>query len=173
MQTQDLSTLAQLYGDYIGRSLFTVAAHVGVHNKTFTNLRDRLGCHIDTYTAAFNWFAAHWPADPEWPRQIPRPAKSKKEAAGWSASHFGNTPASASPASSSVRQSQQCNILWSWQVQRRRNGLGSVSNRFAVPLAFHVGNDGRLAQCSGCAKRQKPSLKPQKLLIGSSKLGYL
>jgi len=81
MDTKHLTDLADLYAAHIGRGLFTVAARVGVHNKAFTNLKAGVGCHIDTYRKAMDWFAGNWPADLEWPRHIPRPPKPKKEAA--------------------------------------------------------------------------------------------
>ena len=81
METKHLSDLAELYATHIGRSLYTVASRVGVHNKAFTKLRDGLGCHVETYRHAMAWFAVNWPADLEWPHHIPRPSKSKKEAA--------------------------------------------------------------------------------------------
>jgi hypothetical protein len=81
METKHLSDLAQIYATHIGRGLYTVAARVGVHNKVFTKLRDGHGCHIDTYRHVMAWFDTNWPGDLEWPRHIPRPRKSKKEAA--------------------------------------------------------------------------------------------
>lgn len=81
MEPKHLSTLAGIYARHIDRSLFTVAARVGVHNKAFVHQRDGLGCHVDTYRRAMDWFSTNWPADLEWPPQVPRPAKSKKEAA--------------------------------------------------------------------------------------------
>jgi hypothetical protein len=81
MEPKHLSELAGLYADHIGRGLFTVAARVGVHSRTFTQLRDGKGCHVGTYHQALTWFAANWPTDLEWPRHIPRPPKAKKEAA--------------------------------------------------------------------------------------------
>lgn len=81
MDTKHLSDLAELYATHVGRGLHTLASRIGVHNKVFFRLREGHGCHIDTYRLISDWFATNWPADLEWPRHIPRPAKSKKEAA--------------------------------------------------------------------------------------------
>lgn len=81
MQSTDLITLAEAYAAHVGRGPYTVAARVGVHSRFFTRLKDGHGCHIDTFQKVFDWFNDNWPGDLEWPRQIPRPAKSKREAA--------------------------------------------------------------------------------------------
>lgn len=41
----------------------------------------RRGCTVRTFDRVLTWFNQHWPGDLEWPRDIPRPPKSKKEAA--------------------------------------------------------------------------------------------
>ncbi len=81
MEPTHLITLSTLYAAHIGRGLHTVAARVGVHSRAFTNLRDGVGCHVNTFKRAMDWFDQNWPADLEWPKSIPRPAKQKKEAA--------------------------------------------------------------------------------------------
>lgn len=72
MQYDHLTKLATTYADYANRSLMTVAKRVGVHNKTFVLLGQGRGCHVDTYLAAFAWFHENWPADLEWPADVPR-----------------------------------------------------------------------------------------------------
>jgi hypothetical protein len=81
MDPKYLSDLADAYAAYLGRGLFTIAGRVGVHGKFFVRLKDGHGCHIGTFLKVQRWFDANWPADLEWPRHIPRPAKQKREAA--------------------------------------------------------------------------------------------
>lgn len=85
MQYDYLTKLASTYAGYVKRSLMTVAKRAGVHNKTFVLLGQGKGCHVDTYQAAFRWFDANWPADLEWPTDVPRPSaqtpKRKRRAA--------------------------------------------------------------------------------------------
>lgn len=38
-------------------------------------------CRSKTRDSMIDWFAANWPRDLEWPRDIPRPPRKKKEAA--------------------------------------------------------------------------------------------
>jgi len=81
MQNSDLFTLAEAYTAHIGRGLYTLADRVGVHSRFFNRLQAGHGCHVDTFRHVMTWFDANWPGDLEWPRQVPRPRKSKKEAA--------------------------------------------------------------------------------------------
>ncbi|MEP4986287.1 MAG: hypothetical protein ABJV68_01095 [Paracoccaceae bacterium] len=46
----------------------------------FERLRGGKGCTIQTAQRAMVWFSENWPADLEWPADIPRPRK-KKDAA--------------------------------------------------------------------------------------------
>jgi hypothetical protein len=65
-------TLGSIYAAHIGRSLYTVAARIGVHPKLFERLQDGKGCHVDTYTETLRWFDENWPADLTWPEAVPR-----------------------------------------------------------------------------------------------------
>lgn len=76
----DLINLMNACATHVPRGPFTVAARVGVHSCVFTRLKDGHGCRIDTFQKVFGWFNENWPGDLEWPRHIPRPPKSKKEA---------------------------------------------------------------------------------------------
>lgn len=71
MDTKHLTLIAQTYADHIGRGLYTVAGRVGVHGRVFKQLLEGSGCHVSTYQRAMQWFADNWPADLEWPRQVP------------------------------------------------------------------------------------------------------
>lgn len=86
MQYEHLTKLASTYASHAGRSLMTVAKRVGVHNKTFVLLGQGRGCHFDTFTNAMRWFDENWPADLDWPQDVPRPSgaapsKRKRRAA--------------------------------------------------------------------------------------------
>jgi hypothetical protein len=78
-------TLARTYAAHIGRSLYTVAARVGVHPKFFQRLEAGHGCRVDTYAAVLGWFDANWPDDLDWPGDVLRPSeqtpKRKRRAA--------------------------------------------------------------------------------------------
>jgi len=81
METNHLITLATALAAHKGRSATTVAGWCGVHKRLFTRLSEGNGCRVDTYNKALSSFSELWPADLEWPRDIPRPPKSKKEKA--------------------------------------------------------------------------------------------
>jgi len=81
METTHLITLAQTLATHAGRTPRTVAGWCGVHSRLFDRLAAGRGCRVDTYNKALLAFGALWPADLEWPRDIPRPPKSKKEKA--------------------------------------------------------------------------------------------
>ena len=81
MQYSHLTELATLLAAHVGRSDMTVAKWCGVHSRLFLRLKAGGGCRVDTYNAAMAAFSDIWPRDLEWPRDIPRPSKSKKEAA--------------------------------------------------------------------------------------------
>ncbi|MBN7785173.1 hypothetical protein JYP51_09600 [Ponticoccus gilvus] len=82
MTTEDLVTLAERYALHVDRSEQTISNWItGTHARLFTRLRAGLGCNAKTLTKAFQWFSDNWPDDLAWPSDIPRPSKSKKEAA--------------------------------------------------------------------------------------------
>ncbi len=79
METHHLTTLAANLAAHMGRSETTVAGWCGVHNRLFTRLSAGNGCRVDTYNKALSSFSELWPADLEWPRDIPRPDPRKKK----------------------------------------------------------------------------------------------
>lgn len=81
MQYETLTHLCDTYSAHVARSQFTIAARAGVHSHFFSRLRKGAGCRVDTFNRVLGWFSDNWPADLEWPRHIPRPPKTKKEAA--------------------------------------------------------------------------------------------
>lgn len=78
---QDLITLADAYGRHLNLSHWRVSYLVRGDGQFFRRLTDGKGCTVKTAVAALGWFADHWPSDLAWPSDIPRPPRSKKEAA--------------------------------------------------------------------------------------------
>ena len=76
-----LVDLAESYGAHTGLSHWRVSFLVRGNGQFFKGLQEGKSCTLKTAAAVLDWFSDHWPADLEWPRQISRPPKSKKEAA--------------------------------------------------------------------------------------------
>lgn len=81
MNTQTLLSLAQLFAAHRGMKLSTVSTYAAKDGKFFGSLITGSGCTIRRAEKVLDYFDRNWPADLEWPRHIPRPPKSKKEAA--------------------------------------------------------------------------------------------
>ena len=81
MEYSHLITLAGLLGAHVNRSDLTIAKWCGVHSRLFLRLKANGGCRVDTFKSAMRAMSDLWPADLDWPASIPRPPKSKKEAA--------------------------------------------------------------------------------------------
>lgn len=81
MIIEHLITLAEEMAAHRGLSLSTISTYAAGDGKFFRKLKDGSGCTVARAARVFGWFSENWPADLEWPRQIPRPPKSKKEAA--------------------------------------------------------------------------------------------
>ena len=79
--TKHLLDLAAAYGAHLGVTHWRVSFLVRGNGQFFKGLQDGRSCTLKTAAAVMQWFSDNWPADLEWPRQIPRPPKSKKEAA--------------------------------------------------------------------------------------------
>ena len=73
MQPKELMTLADCYTGHVGLTLSTVGAYSANDGKFFVRLRDGYDCRTKTAQKVANWFSTNWPADLEWPRDIPRP----------------------------------------------------------------------------------------------------
>ncbi|MDF3420188.1 hypothetical protein HKX23_17705 [Sulfitobacter sp. KE29] len=69
-----------MYSCHSGLSLATVSTYAANDGKFFRRLDEGAGCTLKTAERVVEWFAANWPDDLEWPRDIPRPSK-KKDAA--------------------------------------------------------------------------------------------
>lgn len=80
MNTDTLINLAAMYSSHSGLSSATVSTYAANDGKFFRRLDQGAGCTLKTAERVVEWFAANWPDDLEWPRDIPRPPK-KKDAA--------------------------------------------------------------------------------------------
>lgn len=74
-----LTRLAATLASHVGRSETTVAGWCGVHKRLFTRISEGNGCRVDTFNKALMAFSELWPADLEWPQDIPRPQSRKKK----------------------------------------------------------------------------------------------
>lgn len=81
MNTETLVTLAETYAEHRGLALSTVSTYAATDGKFFPELKKGASCTLRRAHRVLSWFGANWPADLEWPRDIPRPTKGKKEAA--------------------------------------------------------------------------------------------
>jgi hypothetical protein len=81
MDTKMLVNLAEAYAAHRGLKLSTVATYAATDGKFFKSLSEGAGCTIRKAAVVVAWFDQAWPSDLQWPPQIPRPSKSKKEAA--------------------------------------------------------------------------------------------
>lgn len=81
MDVRALIDLAERYAAHRGIKLATVSTYAAQDGKYFKNLKAGAGCTLRKASALVAWFSDNWPADLEWPRDIPRPAKPKREAA--------------------------------------------------------------------------------------------
>lgn len=80
MNTQNLVRLGQAYARHRGLELSTVSTYAARDGKWLGSLMNRSSCTIRKAIVVTQWFSDHWPADLEWPADIPRPTP-KKEAA--------------------------------------------------------------------------------------------
>ncbi|WP_054007853.1 hypothetical protein [Cypionkella psychrotolerans] len=62
-------------------ALATLSKRAVGRANLFSRMIEGKGCTVDTAVLAFRWFSENWPRDLEWPRDIPRPPRKKKEAA--------------------------------------------------------------------------------------------
>jgi hypothetical protein len=81
MNTTDLLCLAHLLATHTNRSEATLSNLAVGHARLFKRIASGAGCTVRTAERTLQWFSDNWPADLEWPRSIPRPPKSRKEAA--------------------------------------------------------------------------------------------
>lgn len=80
MDTDTLLRLARMYAAHRKLKLSTLATYAVNDGKFFKSLAAGGGCTLRRAARAVEYFNQNWPADLEWPRDITRPAKPKKEA---------------------------------------------------------------------------------------------
>lgn len=80
-QKHALITLADSMAAHLGVTHFAISMRALRKGDFFKKLIDGGDCRTATAAKVLAWFSDHWPRDLEWPRDIPRPPKTKKEAA--------------------------------------------------------------------------------------------
>ena len=78
--TDHLITLADAYGAHENVSHWAVSMRLTGKGDLIDRLRKGGDVRTGTYEELMGKFSGLWPADLEWPRDIPRPAKSKDAA---------------------------------------------------------------------------------------------
>lgn len=73
MSMQHLFRIIDLYRDKSGLSEGTISTRVFNHGARIEQMRKGSSPRISTLDAALGWFSTHWPADLDWPADIPRP----------------------------------------------------------------------------------------------------
>ena len=68
-----LIRLAACYAEHTGRRESTVSRLATGSGATIARLRNGAAITTRRMAAASAWFSDHWPADIEWPGDIPRP----------------------------------------------------------------------------------------------------
>ena len=80
MKTETLVTLAETYAAHRGLALSTVSTYAATDGKFFPELKKGAGCTLRRAARVLDWFSDNWPADLEWPHDIPRPATKRRVA---------------------------------------------------------------------------------------------
>lgn len=81
MSANSLVRLAETFAAHRGFTLSTVSTYAANDGKWVDGLKAGASCTLRKAAIVTQWFSDRWPADLDWPRDIPRPPKSKKEAA--------------------------------------------------------------------------------------------
>lgn len=82
MNKLDLVRLGEIYARHTGLRLSTISTYAANDGKWLGNLKSSsvASCTVRKANAVFSWFSDHWPADLDWPIDIPRPPKTKEVA---------------------------------------------------------------------------------------------
>ena len=81
MKTEQIIDLADRYAKHRGLTASTVSTYAANDGKWLAGLKTGASCTVRKAGTVLAWFSANWPADLEWPSDIPRPApQSAKEA---------------------------------------------------------------------------------------------
>ena len=78
--TSNLLELASLLGTHTNVSHWRVSFLATGNGQFFRNLKDGKTCTTKTAAKVMQWFSDNWPDDLAWPRDIARPAKTKRAA---------------------------------------------------------------------------------------------
>lgn len=82
MNKQTIIQLADAYAGHTGLMISTISTYAADDGKWLINLRkEDVSCTFRKAERVLQWFSDRWPSDLEWPVDIPRPPKSKQEAA--------------------------------------------------------------------------------------------
>lgn len=77
-----LMRLAGTFSEATGVALATLGERAAGDWRFFTRVRDAdLNFRVRTYDRAVAWFSANWPADLDWPVDVPRPTFPDGDAA--------------------------------------------------------------------------------------------
>ncbi|MFD1743724.1 hypothetical protein [Cypionkella sinensis] len=77
----DLINLSTAYAAHKNLSHWRVSYLARGDGQFFRRLADGKSCTVKTAAQVLQWFSDIWPLDLEWPSDISRPPRSKKEAA--------------------------------------------------------------------------------------------
>jgi len=81
MNADTLIFAAKLYSEHSGRRLSTIGAYAVNDGKFFDRIEGGGSCTLRTAQKMLVWLSEVWPGDLDWPDDIPRPVRSKQEAA--------------------------------------------------------------------------------------------
>lgn len=73
MNTEHIIRLAETYGKHLSLELSTVSTYAENDGKWLIGLKSGASCTLRRAERVVRWFSTNWPADLEWPRDIPRP----------------------------------------------------------------------------------------------------
>lgn len=74
---EQLQALANVLHQHTGLQLSTIGTYGANDGKIFKRWEEGGGCTLRTAELLLRWFSTNWPEDLAWPRDIPRPPKSK------------------------------------------------------------------------------------------------
>ncbi|PTE15966.1 hypothetical protein [Pseudogemmobacter blasticus] len=81
MSTEAIIRIAETFARHLGLTLSTVSTYAANDGKWLSGLKTGSSCTLRKAAVVTCWFSENWPADLEWPRDVPRPAIQKKEKA--------------------------------------------------------------------------------------------
>lgn len=79
-QKHALTTLAEMLAAHQGVTHFAISMRALGKGDFFLKLLAGGDCRTATAARVLAWFADNWPADLEWPADIPRPSQKKEVA---------------------------------------------------------------------------------------------